>query len=148
MAHLKEALPCGTLCASPSPQLAASELLEDGLLYFLVASFQEGNAQLDRLGEDLAVGRRLDDEVDDELGAALIVQVALDRVQRHLGPTQELVARPVRQGLDRRRRHALHRRQWQLAEIPVMWTEKSTVSKANERCRTQSSKVQSSSSRK
>ena len=34
----------------------------------------------------------LDDEVDDEAGRPLVIQVTLDGVQGHLGPAQELAA--------------------------------------------------------
>ena len=80
----------------PLAHVATLELGEERVLDLLVAAFQERARKLDDLREDFRHRCHLDDELHDEVGRPLVVQVTLHIVQRHLGPLDELAARSVR----------------------------------------------------
>ena len=75
--------------------VAALELGEEGVLYLLVAALEQRARKLDDLRENLWQCGHLDDELHDEVGGPLVVQVALHVVEGHLGPQDELAARSV-----------------------------------------------------
>ena len=104
-----------------------AEFGEERLLDVLVPSLQQRDPELHHLGEDPGAGGGLYDEVDDEAGAALAVEVALDRVQVHLGPGEELAAGAVADGQHSLGRTALHRGQRDPTEVSARKTHKSSA---------------------
>ena len=75
--------------------VAALELGEERVLYLLVAALEQRARKLDDLREYFWHCGHLDDELHDEVGRPLVVQVALHVVKGHLGPQDELAARSV-----------------------------------------------------
>ena len=75
--------------------VATLELGEERVLYLLVAALEQSARKLDDLREYLWHCGHLDDELHDEVGRPLVVQVALHVVEGHLGPQDELAARSV-----------------------------------------------------
>ena len=75
--------------------VATLELGEERVLYLLVAALEQSARKLDDLRDYLWHCGHLDDELHDEVGRPLVVQVALHVVEGHLGPQDELAARSV-----------------------------------------------------
>ena len=76
--------------------VATLELGEERVLDLLVAAFEERTRKLNDLRENFRHRGHLDDELHDEVGRPLVVQVTLHIVQGHLCSLDELAARSVR----------------------------------------------------